>query len=108
MSISGRYYEDFKRMLLKYYKDILDYGGKDTRMPWVDMTSHCHCCVGHLITIGGKAHALPFGWWGISLLLVGRAPHCHLVGRASQWHIMLLECYKDGIRIIYEHIIRIP
>ena len=82
MSISGRYYKDFKRIFLKYYKDIFD--------------------------IGGKAPSLPFGWWGISLLLVGRAPHCHLVGRTSHWHIMLLECYKDGITIIDEHIIRIP
>ena len=101
MSISGRHYKDFKRILLKYYKDILHIGGTDTTLPWVDMTSHCHLCIGHPTSTGGKdsplrlvARAPHYHWWegqplaiggkGISLPLVGRAPDCYLVVRASQ------------------------
>ena len=42
---------------------------------------------GHHVAISGKS--IPFAiWWKGSLLaLVERAFHCHLVGRASHWHI---------------------
>ena len=103
MSISGRHYKDFKRVLLKYYKDILHIGGTDTTLPWVDMTFHCHCCVGHLTLTAGQESPLRlvgraphYHWWegqplaiggkGISSPLVGRPLHCHLVGGASHCH----------------------
>ena len=57
---------------------------KSAPLPLVRRAAPCDWCEGHLITIGGKGTPLPSGWWGIFLLLVGGAPHCHLMGRASQ------------------------
>ena len=101
--LSWRYYKAMMRILSNYYKDIVSIGGTDTTLPWIDMTSHCHWCVGHpSFTIGKKSpfplvgRAPHYHWWeghpiatsgkGISLPLVGRALHCHLVAGASHCH----------------------
>ena len=73
------------RILSIYYKGIVSIGGKDTTLPWIDMTSHCHWCVGHPSFTSGKKSPFP---------LMGRAPHYHwwegqllvIGGRASHYH----------------------
>jgi len=41
----------------------------------------------HPIAIGGKGIPFAIWWKGTLLASVGRAPHCHLVGGASHWHM---------------------
>jgi len=94
MRVSFKYYMEIIRILLKYYRDIFNIGGKDATLPWADMTFHWHWCVGHPTSTGGKdsplllveGQAFAIGGKGISSPLVGRPLRCHLVCEASRYH----------------------